>query len=215
MVTVPHKTLERNLFSQGYRCVIGVDEVGMACLAGPVVVCALSVEPGFYERRHDKLAGLRDSKMLQPHQRERYAELLTHESGLLWNIASCDVAVIDEINIYQASRRAMRDAIQALDVAGHNPVVVVDGNKAIHGIPFPQQAVVGGDRKVWAVAAASILAKVHRDRLMKQYALEYPGYGFEQHKGYPTALHRTKIAELGLCPIHRRSFCGALDVLAL
>lgn len=215
MVNVPHTTLERNLFSQGYGCVIGVDEVGMACLAGPVVVCALSVEPGFHEHRHNKLAWLRDSKTLLPHQRERYAEALARESGLQWQIASCDVAVIDEINIYQASRRAMREAIRALAVAEHNPMVVVDGNKAIHGIPFPQRAVVGGDRKVWAVAAASVLAKVHRDRLMREYAREYPGYGFERHKGYPTAFHRARIAEHGLCPLHRRSFCGALDALPL
>ena len=187
----------------------------MACLAGPVVVCALAVEPVFYSRWRLKLAGLRDSKMLQAHQREKFAQALAGEAGLKWAIALCDMKVIDEINIYQASRRAMRSAIADLALEAEDCIVLVDGNKTIQGIPLPQKAIVAGDRKVWAIAAASILAKVHRDRLMAEYALQYPGYGFEQHKGYPTALHRARIKELGLCPLHRRSFCGAIDALPL
>jgi ribonuclease HII len=215
MVKVPHTTLERNLLSQGYESVIGVDEVGMACLAGPVVVCALAVGSEFYRRRHAKLAGLRDSKTLLAHQRERYAESLAHEPGLRWEIGLCDVGVIDDINIYQASRRAMRDALHALGTHTDGGIVLVDGNKPIHGIALPQQAIVAGDRKIWAIAAASVLAKVFRDRLMTEYAREYPAYGFERHKGYPTALHRVRIAEHGLCPLHRRSFRSSLDALPL
>lgn len=216
MVKVPIKTFERKLIGQGHDLIIGVDEVGMACLAGPVVVCALAVEPSFYGRPHPKLAKLRDSKMLQAHQREYFAELLAAEAGLRWAIALCDMKVIDEINIYQASRRAMREAIkqvlgfrdQVLEAETQNlrPVVVVDGNKIIRDIPLPQHAIVGGDRKVWAIAAASILAKVHRDHLMIEYAAKYPGYGFERHKGYPTALHRARLTALGPCYLHRRSF---------
>lgn len=210
MVKVPHKTLERNLLMQGYGCIIGVDEVGMACLAGPVVVCALSVAPEFYEKWHPALARLRDSKMLQAHQRQYYATQLEQIPGLVWRTALCDPSVIDEINIYQASRLAMREAIGELELRRTNKesraIVLVDGNKKISELALPQQAIVGGDRKIWAIAAASILAKVHRDRLMTQYAVQYPGYGFEIHKGYPTALHRARLAALGPCPLHRRSF---------
>lgn len=208
MVHFPRTTRERNLFAQGYGAVVGIDEVGMACLAGPVVVCALAVHKTFFDRRHPKLAGLRDSKLLQPHQRERFADALGRQSGLQWKIALCDASIIDEINIYQASRRAMRSALAEL-----NPVdafVVVDGNKRLTDIALPQEAVIGGDRKVWAIAAASILAKVHRDGLMSGYSKEYPGYGFEIHKGYPTLLHRRRLAELGPCPLHRRSFTASL-----
>ncbi len=206
---VPHKTLERSLFNAGYDRVIGVDEVGMACLAGPVVVCALAVGPEFYARWHAKLAWMRDSKMLQPHQRERFAAHLEHVPGLVWKIASCNPKTIDRVNIYQASRIAMRKAIGALRQAQgnqNNCIVLVDGNKEIKGLDVPQKAIIKGDRKIWAIAAASILAKVRRDRLMTRYALRYPDYGFERHKGYPTALHRLCLAKQGPCPIHRRSF---------
>ena len=201
----------------------------MACLAGPVVVCALAVEPKFYERFHPKLARLRDSKMLQAHQREKFLQALSAQAGLKWAIALCDVKTIDEVNIYQASRIAMREAIhkvlgESLEVrngrllplsSNRKPIVLVDGNKVIHEMPLPQKTIVGGDRKIWAIAAASILAKVHRDRLMTEYASRYPNYAFEKHKGYPTRLHRTRLAEFGPCPLHRRSFHGTLDELPL
>jgi ribonuclease HII len=205
---VPRKTLERTLLAQGYRRIIGVDEVGMACLAGPVVVCALAAGPEFYEHRYPKLARMRDSKMLQPNQREQFAQELAKIPGLVWRIASCGPATIDEINIYQASRVAMREAIQKVrgSRVEQEDIVLVDGNKDIKELNMPQKHIVAGDRKVWAIAAASILAKVHRDRLMTDYATQYPGYGFEIHKGYPTKLHRACLASLGPCPLHRRSF---------
>jgi ribonuclease HII len=99
----------------------------------------------------------------------------------------------------------MRNAIAALDIAGRS-IVLVDGNKTIPELSLPQQAIVKGDRNIWSIAAASIIAKVHRDRLMADYATTYPGYGFEVHKGYPTLLHRTRLTELGPCSLHRRSF---------
>jgi ribonuclease HII len=148
---------------------------------------------------------MRDSKMLQPHQRERFAAQLERIPGLKWRIASCDPETIDTVNIYQASRIAMRMAVAELGVSG-NPMVLVDGNKLLKGLELPQKAIVKGDRKIWAIAAASILAKVYRDRLMTDYAKEYPGYGFEAHKGYPTRQHRAALATLGPCPLHRRSF---------
>lgn len=204
---IPTKTLERKLIADGADVIIGVDEVGMACLAGPVVVCALAVAPEFYERRHEQLAWMRDSKMLQPHQREKFAGELQKIPELRWEIASCDPATIDALNIYQASRKAMREAIAALNYKGApcNPIVLVDGNKIIHELDVPQRAIVKGDQKIWAIAAASILAKVHRDRLMTRYADAYPGYGFEVHKGYPTRLHRERLTAIGPCPLHRRS----------
>ena len=207
MVKVPHKTLERNLFAQGYDPVIAVDEVGMACLAGPVTVCAVLIRPGFFDRYDRRLIRMRDSKTLLPHHRERYARILRELPGLMWRVASCEPARIDELNIYQASRLAMRNAISELGVTG-NPIVLVDGNKKVPGLTLPQQAIIRGDRKVWSIAAASIIAKVHRDALMTALAAEYPGYGFEVHKGYPTALHRERLAALGPCPLHRRSFHG-------
>ncbi len=202
---VPTKTLERELIAQGHRRIIGVDEVGMACLAGPVVVCAIAVEPSFYDRWHAKLAWMRDSKMLQPHQREQFAVQLEKIPGLTWRIALREPEAIDRVNIYQASREAMREAIGAL-AAGEDDIVLVDGNKLIRNLDLTQRAIVGGDRKVWAIAAASILAKVHRDALMTAAAAQYPGYGFEKHKGYPTREHRAAIATLGRCSLHRASF---------
>ncbi|MCC6404971.1 MAG: ribonuclease HII [Candidatus Yanofskybacteria bacterium] len=217
MVTLPRKTLERNLLVEGYAPLIGVDEVGMACLAGPVVVCAVAVDPDFYDHAHPALANLRDSKALLPHQRERYAEALLRQTSFRWRIASRDPVVIDRINIYQASRDAMREAVQKL-VAGsfkrespeHKPMILVDGNKLVSGLELSQRAIVKGDRRVWAIAAASILAKVHRDRLMIEYAREYPDYGFEQHKGYPTRLHYARLKQYGPCALHRRSFLRKL-----
>lgn len=208
MVKVPQKTLERSLLAQGYQCIIGVDEVGMACLAGPVVVCALAVEPEFYKRRYPMLAWLRDSKILQAHQRERFAGELEKIPELQWRIASQDPVVIDKVNIYQASRIAMREAIEAIH--RDKSIVLVDGNKMIKELCLPQQCIVKGDQKIWAIAAASILAKVYRDRLMREYAEQYPGYGFEIHKGYPTCLHRECLKNLGPCPLHRRSFALTL-----
>lgn len=210
MVKIPTKTLERNILNQGYDCIIGVDEVGMACLAGPVTVCALAATPEFYANSYPRLARLRDSKMLQSHQREYFASELMRTSGLMWQVASCDSKIIDRVNIYQASRIAMRKAIEGLALK-KKAFLLIDGNKKISDIDLPQQAIVKGDQKIWAIAAASIIAKVHRDRAMIDYATQYPDYGFEIHKGYPTAVHRAALARLGPCPLHRRSFRGVID----
>jgi ribonuclease HII len=209
VVKVPHKTTERNLLASGYDRIIGVDEVGMGCLAGPVVVCAISVSPEFYTTKHPLLSGLRDSKLLSPAQRARLCAELERIAGLEWRVASCDAPEIDTLNIYQASRTAMRRAIAELGVTG-NPVVLVDGNKKIHGIDTPQLSIVKGDQKIWAIAAASVIAKVYRDQLMDQYARTHPQYGFEIHKGYSTKLHRDALQAHGPCPLHRRSFRGVL-----
>lgn len=207
MVRIPKKTLERQLFRSGFDSVIGVDEVGMACLAGPVTVCAVRFTPDFYERTHRKLAWLRDSKMLQAHQREYYAAELTADRRLRYRIVSCLPATIDRLNVYQASRLAMRKAIARVSEHGRS-MVLVDGNKAIEGIAHEQTAIVKGDRKIFAIACASIIAKVHRDNHMIRQARRYPGYGFERHKGYPTAYHCERLKDLGPSKLHRRSFRG-------
>jgi ribonuclease HII len=211
VVKIPKKTLERQLFKEGYDAVIGVDEVGMACLAGPVTVCAVRFTPAFYERTHKRLAWLRDSKALAPHQREQYAAELMTAPYLQYRIASCLPATIDTMNIYQASRRAMRRAIRALSPA-RRPIVLVDGNRTVDCVPHEQIAIVKGDRHVFAIACASIIAKVYRDNHMTRQAKRYPGYGFEQHKGYPTKMHYERLGVLGPTKLHRRSFSMRLSV---
>lgn len=205
IMKLPHKTIERTLFRNGYKRVIGIDEVGMGCLAGPVVVCAVAFSREFYRHAHRRLRRLRDSKLLQPHQREEYAKYLMAERGLSYALARSYPKKIDEINIYQAARKAMKRAIDRLNVR-ERTIVLVDGKTNIKGVSFDQQAIVKGDRKVFAIACASVIAKVHRDRMMMRAARCFPGYGFEKHKGYGTKLHREKIRELGPCHIHRRSF---------
>ena len=224
---LPHKTLEKSLFAKGYKYVIGVDEVGIGCLAGPVVVCAVLFDKKFFANKHAKLVGVRDSKLLSSRQREKFYEELLKISELKYKVISCSPAIIDKINIYQAARWAMRRAVNRLVYSGQwtvdrkfqivNPklktvncklktMVLVDGKTTIKGLNLPQMAIVKGDRKIFAIACASIIAKVTRDRLMVCLAKRYPRYGLEKHKGYPTKLHKAMLAKHGICRIHRKSF---------
>ena len=204
---LPHKTLEKKLFKSGYRYIIGVDEVGMGCLAGPVVVCAVAMTNHFYNKHHKKLRWLRESKLLLPHQREKFAEELLKEKDLVYAISSVSSKMIDKINIYQAARLGMKNAIKKLKPSFDlKTIVLVDGKTKIKGVDYEQIPIVKGDRKIFAIACASILAKVHRDKLMDKYGKKYPGYGFEKHKGYGTKYHQIQLNALGPCEIHRRSF---------
>lgn len=219
---IPHKTVERELFRAGHRTVIGVDEVGMGCLAGPVVVCAVLISPAFYKKSYRRLSRLRDSKLLNSRQRDTFAKELIGNLHIRAKISFCYPQTIDRVNIYQAARLAMRRAIRGLAVRGKglrsgrhylsskpyplNPFVLVDGDKPIRGLNLPQRAIVRGDRTVFVIACASIIAKVYRDRMMTRYAKRFPGYGLERHKGYATAYHQARLAALGPSPIHRRSF---------
>lgn len=222
---LPHKTLEKNLFKSGYRYVYAVDEVGVGCLAGPVVVCAVLFDRKFYQRSHKKLRGLRDSKLLQTKQREKFAMELLKIKNLRFKIGYCFPKTIDRINIYQAARLAMRRAVKRLinklsmtDYALkkqsvirntkliNKAIVLIDGKNKIKKLNLEQLPIVKGDRKIFAIACASIIAKVYRDRMMTRYAKHYPGYGFEKHKGYGTKYHRAQLVSLGLSKIHRRSF---------
>ena len=173
--------------------VAGVDEAGRGPLAGPVVVAAVMLDP----RR--PIDGLADSKKLSERQRNELFSLI-RENALSWSVVSIDVQDIDRLNILQATLLGMRRSILELDPAPS--LALIDGNRA-PDLPCPARTIVQGDRLEPAISAASILAKVTRDRVMVAMHEQFPGYGFAQHKGYPTALH---LERLGACAIHRRSF---------
>lgn len=176
--------------------VAGVDEAGRGPLAGPVVAAAVVLDP------HRPITGLADSKQLSARRRESLAETI-RERATAWGLAVVEPADIDRLNILQATFRAMHEALDALSL---DPVLVrIDGNRAPR-LPWPVQTVVGGDRLDRAISAASILAKVHRDRLMLELHERWPQYGFDRHKGYPTAAHLAALESHGPCPAHRRSF---------
>jgi ribonuclease HII len=204
---LPHKTLERKLFKSGYGYICAVDEVGMGCLAGPVVVCAVAMTNHFHNKHHRKLRRLRESKLLLPHQREKFAAELLREKDLVYAVSSVSPKTIDKINIYQASRRGMKNAIKKLKPSFNlKTIVLVDGKTKIKGIDYEQMPIVKGDRKIFAIACASIIAKVHRDKMMAKYAKKCPNYGFEKNKGYGTKYHQAQLIVHGPCEIHRKSF---------
>ena len=214
MKNLPSKRLEKKLFSQGYGYVCGVDEVGIGCLAGPVVVCAVGIKKDFHDKAHKNLSNLRESKLLSSGQRESFAKQLIREHGFLYAITSCSPKVIDKINIYQATRLAMRQSLKKIQPPRSlKTMVLVDGKHKLAGIKYDQRASIKGDRKIFAIACASIIAKVHRDKLMTKMAKRYPGYGFEKHKGYGTKYHQTQLSLFGPSAIHRHSFAPVRKML--
>jgi ribonuclease HII len=190
------RTVENALGRLGLAHVAGVDEVGRGCLAGPVVAAAVVLDPG----RH--IAGLRDSKLVPPVVRERLYDTITRRASA-WAVASVEPAEIDRINIHRASLAAMRQAVMTLSRLPD--VVIVDAFR-IPDLPLPQRGIVKGDRRCAAIAAASIVAKVHRDRLMDALHAADPRFGFDRHKGYATADHLEAVARFGYSAAHRRSF---------
>ena len=186
------------------RIVAGVDEAGRGPLAGPVIAAAVM----FDETR--PIRGLRDSKRLGPKVRERLADNIRARS-LAWSVGRADVMEIDALNILQAALLAMRRAVQGLRC--EPDLVLVDGNR-LPKLSYPMRAIVGGDRLVAQISAASILAKVTRDQEMRRLDRRYPEYGFAQHKGYPTTGHRAALSRHGPCPAHRRSFAPVRRALA-
>jgi ribonuclease HII len=187
---------ERRLWASGHRRIAGVDEVGRGPLAGPVVAAAVVLAPDAF------LPGLDDSKRLAPRRREGLVAAIRAQA-VAWCIAEVDVGEIDRVNIAQAAFLAMRRAIQGLGVAVDH--VLVDGFR-IPGYAGGQTAIVGGDHLSNSIAAASVLAKVHRDARMAAWDGVWPGYGFARHKGYGTPEHLAALERLGPCPLHRRSF---------
>ena len=201
---------ERELWRKGLRLVAGVDEAGRGPLAGPVVAAAVVLPCGWSEAGvDDRLRGLNDSKQLSEAQREEYYSVLTTHLEIQWAVASTDVEVIDRINILQATHRAMNLALEQLQPPPEH--VLVDG-RPVKSMQFPHTALVKGDARSYSIAGASVLAKVTRDRLMKEFDRVYPGYGFAEHKGYGTPQHLAAIQALGPCPIHRRSFAPCRSV---
>jgi ribonuclease HII len=195
---------EGELWRQGLTIVAGVDEAGCGPLAGPVVAAAV-VFPSSWraEGLCSKLRGLNDSKQLTEEQRERFFAVLTVHPGIRCAIASVNVEMIDRINIRQAAWRAMNLALEQLDPKPQH--VLVDGLR-IGWLKYPQTPLVQGDARSYSIAAASVLAKVTRDRIMREFETQFPGYGFAEHKGYATPQHLAAIRQRGPCPIHRRSF---------
>ena len=189
---------ERALRAQGCQYIAGVDEVGRGPLAGPVV-CAAVVMP---LDEADLIVGVDDSKKLSAKKREELAQKIK-DRALAYTIIEIDEKTIDENNILQATRLGMKKAIESLSLSPD--AVLTDGNMTID-ISLPQKSVVHGDALSYSIGAASIIAKVHRDAMMDEYAKLYPHYDFASNKGYGTAAHIKGIKEFGLCPIHRRTF---------
>lgn len=193
----PDDSFERSCREKGYRVVAGVDEVGRGPLAGPVVAAAV-ILPTEYGHKW-----LRDSKKLSEAQREEVEAHLKGHPGVKWALGSCTPAEIDRHNILRASLLAMARAVE--DLPKPPDFLLVDGNRGIEG-QWPELPVVKGDARCLSIAAASIIAKQHRDRLMVELHEEFPAYGFAQHKGYPTEAHRAALAKHGPTPHHRKSF---------
>jgi len=198
----PTLDYEKSLWEQGIQFVAGIDEAGRGPLAGPVVAAAV-----VFSKNVTMIPGINDSKQVTPAKREKlYDEIMSGAQAV--GIGSVEPDEIDRINILQATHKAMRMAIGRLKLKVQH--ILVDGRPVPEKI-YPQTAIVGGDRKCYSIAAASIIAKVYRDRLMQQYDSVFPGYGFASHKGYGTAEHLEAIARLKPCPIHRMSFGGVTE----
>jgi ribonuclease HII len=196
---------EQPLWDQGIELVGGVDEVGMATLAGPVIAAAVILRPGC------KIVGVNDSKQLTPEEREELAPKI-REQCVAVGIGRAEVHEIDTINIYHAGLLALTRAVQALQPQPQH--LLVDARK-LKELKMPQQPIIKGDAKSITIGAASIIAKVHRDALMSELDAKYPGYGFAAHKGYPTPEHQRALEKLGACELHRRSFEPVKKALGL
>lgn len=202
---MPTLQFEQALREEGYSRIAGIDEAGRGPLAGPVVAAAVVLPIGFRHKRLD------DSKKLTARLREEIYEELTQCAEISWSISFQDADVIDEINILRATHRAMAEAYLGLKPAAE--IGLIDG-LAVKNFPGPQKALVRGDSLSLSIAAASVIAKVSRDRMMLSAAEKYPEYGFERHKGYGTVFHMDALKRYGPCPLHRRSFAPVSRCLA-
>lgn len=197
------------LLSQGYTCIAGLDEAGRGCLAGPVVAAAVVLPP--HAEIADLLAGVRDSKQLTAPARERlFAVIQQHALAVGVGIGS--VALIDQRNILQATKLAMKEALAGLSPA---PQALLLDALTLPDISLPQRSLIKGDARCLSIAAASVIAKVTRDRLMLQLHEEYPVYGFAQHKGYGTPVHLAALQKHGPTPHHRQSFAPVRELYGL
>lgn len=191
------KQIEEEIYNTGVETICGIDEAGRGPLAGPVVVAAVIMP------RDSFIEGVNDSKKVSEKKRELLYDLITKES-IAWGVGIIDQKEIDRINILNATKEGLTTAIKNLEVKPDR--IIVDALKGIDTLGIPYTSIIKGDAKCYSIAAASIIAKVTRDRIMRQWDEIYPQYGFEKHKGYGTAMHMQAIREYGLCPLHRRSF---------
>ncbi len=202
---MPKVVVMPSLFDSEGELICGVDEAGRGPLVGPVFAAAVILDP------HTLVHGLRDSKKLTAQRREELAILLKRDA-LSWSIAQCSEAEIDEINILQATMLAMRRAIEGLSITP--TLALIDGNRC-PVCTVRTEAVIKGDDKFTQISAASILAKTARDAALMEMHKTYPNYAFDQHKGYPTALHLQRLREHGVSPVHRRSYGPVRELLNL
>lgn len=193
-------TRENELMQSGYSFVCGIDEAGRGPLAGPVFAAAVILPPGLI------IEGINDSKKLSPKKREELYDIIC-DKAIAWSLASVGEQIIDEINILNATFLAMRMSCEKLSTKAD--YALVDGNR-LPGLSIPSEAIVKGDAKSISIAAASIIAKVERDRYITEMAKLYPEYGFEKHKGYGTKAHTEAILKYGPSPIHRKTFLKKL-----
>ena len=191
------KEYEKNLYEEGVKLIAGIDEAGRGPLAGPVVVGVVILrETSFIE-------GINDSKKISEAKREKLYEEITNEA-VAWSVGIVDETRIDEINILNATKEALTKAISNLKIKPE--IILVDALDKIDTLSIPYISIIKGDAKIYSIAAASIIAKVTRDRIIRSYDKIYPEYEFIKNKGYGTAKHIEAIKQYGLCPIHRRSF---------
>ena len=191
------KEIENQIHDSGKKYICGIDEAGRGPLAGPVVV-ASAIMP-----EDSMIEGVNDSKKVSEKKREKLYEIITQEA-ISWSVAIIDQKEIDTVNILNATKEGLTQTIKSLTVKPD--IIIVDALEHIDTCGIPYHSIVKGDAKCYSIAAASIIAKVTRDRIMRQWDEVYPQYGFAKHKGYGTAMHIGAIKECGLCPIHRRSF---------
>ena len=205
----PNLREEKKLWRKGYKRVAGLDEAGRGPLAGPVVAAVVMIKMSKSNLKSKILnlksnfKGIKDSKKLTPKKREEFYKLIVKSPFWEWGVGRVSEKVIDKINILEATKLAMKRAIKRFK---RKPdFLILDGNFKIN-LPIPQKSIIKADEKVFSCAAASILAKVWRDRLMLRYHKKYPRYGFDKHKGYPTKYHFKMLKKYGPCVIHRKSF---------
>jgi ribonuclease HII len=198
----PNQVIEKEIRAQGFSILAGVDEAGRGPLAGPIVAAAV-VLPS-----HAKIKGLADSKLLSPRKREELF-LKIQKKALGIGIGEVSHKLIDKINIGRANLLAMQKAVERLAFTPH--FLLIDGERNSLDLPIPQIKINSGDKKCVSIAAASIIAKVTRDRIMQRWHTQYPDYGFDRHKGYGTREHLQNLSRFGSCPIHRKSFLPVLN----
>ena len=191
------KEIENSVYKEGYNLICGIDEAGRGPLAGPVVV-ASAIMP-----KDSMIEGVNDSKKVSEKKREKLYDLITAEA-ISYGVGIINQEEIDEINILNATKKGLTDSIKMLEKKPD--IILVDALRDIDTLGIPYRSAIKGDAKIYSIACASIIAKVTRDRIMREWDKVYPQYGFVSHKGYGTAKHIAAIKEYGLCPLHRRSF---------